>query len=609
MRRLFWLPAVFVGLGMATASIEAADVILNEYCAVDDDLLLDNLASDPFWGRRTGNGGDWFEVVVVTDHLDMRGWEFFVSNDTGSAAQETFLIKLTTAPEWSDIRRGTILTISEDAANNLGDYHPELGQWWINVRASPATSGTYATVSCVAPACAPSLANWKVTNRNWQLTIRNSLGAVNFGPAGEGVQPASGVGGTEVLKLEVDPSASVTPTSGYTDGSSSTFGLPNVWNAGANAQNFAVLRSVVPYSPLSTVRVNEVLAHSDPGIDWVELHNTSTSPVNIGKWYLSDDLSDLTQFQIPDSTTIPAGGYLVLNQNNLGFGFSSAAGDQVVLSAADSGGVMTGARDAYFFGPTENGRTFGRTPNGTGRTYRMASSTQAAANAGPQIGPLVLNEIMYHPPTLLSSGSIVLDPEYIEIRNISNQSVNMFKDFGADGIHPWTITGGIDFSFSTSTMIPKHGYLIVVNFDPAVDTVKLDLFRNKYGLPPTTPIVGPFTGSLSNFSDTVRLRMPDTPEPGLVPAVAVDEVAYVDFGAWPTAADGLGASLERIDSFNVPGDVPSNWGANSFNVGTPGSVNLVSPEVPAIASWGLVVLALLLGAAGSLLVRTRRVSG
>ncbi|MFH1110605.1 MAG: IPTL-CTERM sorting domain-containing protein [Planctomycetota bacterium] len=616
MARAVLLSAALGLSALVALEVEAADVILNEASAVDDDQLLDNLASDPFWGRRTGNGGDWFEVVVVTDHLDMRGWEFFVSNDTGGAGQETFLLKLTTAALWSDIRRGTIITISEDAANNVGDYHPELGQWWINVRASPLTAGTYITVACVAPACAPAAANWKVSNRNWQLTIRNSAGTIHFGPAGEGIQPLSGVGGNEVLKLQVDPSNSITPTSGYTDGSSSTFGLPNVWNAGANTQSFAALRSVVPYSPLSNVRINEVLAHSDPGFDWVELHNTTGVAVNVGKWYLSDDLGNLMQYQIPNGTTIPANGYLVLHQdpnnpptnpNMLPFGFSSSGGDQVVLSAADVGGALTGGRDAFSFGPTDNGVTIGRTPNGTGRTYRLASATQGSSNAGPRIGPVVINEIMYHPPTILSSGLITLDPEFVELRNISNQPVNLFTDYGPpNGNQPWSLSGGIDFSFSTSTTIAERGYLVVVNFDPVVDTVKDSLFRTKYGLSSGVPIVGPYTGSLNNFSDTVRLRKPDTPEPGFVPAVVVDEVTYVDFGAWPTAADGGGPSLERINSFTVPGDVPSNWAANMFNTASPGTVNLVSPEIPTLSEWSLVAMASLLLAAGTATIRRRK---
>ena len=47
-------------------------LILNEYNAVTPTKLLKNLGTDSFWGRIPGNGGDWFELVVTGDHLDVR---------------------------------------------------------------------------------------------------------------------------------------------------------------------------------------------------------------------------------------------------------------------------------------------------------------------------------------------------------------------------------------------------------------------------------------------------------------------------------------------------------------------------------------------------------
>jgi len=54
----------------------------------------------------------------------------------------------------------------------------------------------------------------------------------------------------------------------------------------------------------------------DPYDDWIEIFNQGAEPVDIGGMYVTDDLTDLTIWQIPDSepgtTTIPAGGFLVL---------------------------------------------------------------------------------------------------------------------------------------------------------------------------------------------------------------------------------------------------------------------------------------------------------
>ena len=45
--------------------------------------------------------------------------------------------------------------------------------------------------------------------------------------------------------------------------------------------------------------------------DWIELYNTTVSPVQLGGWYLTDRAADLTKWRFPD-VTLPAGGYLVI---------------------------------------------------------------------------------------------------------------------------------------------------------------------------------------------------------------------------------------------------------------------------------------------------------
>jgi hypothetical protein len=86
-------------------------------------------------------------------------------------------------------------------------------------------------------------ANFPVSSSNWQLQIRDDVGAVVFGPAGEGISPASGVGPTEIFRLEADPDANITPLSAdYDDARDlSTFGAPNRWGR----QDMNQLRTVV----------------------------------------------------------------------------------------------------------------------------------------------------------------------------------------------------------------------------------------------------------------------------------------------------------------------------------------------------------------------------
>ena len=560
---------------------DGADLVLNEYNAVAGSQYLAGGASDVFWGRRQGNGRDWFELAVVTDHLDIRGWQIIVTNDSGNpTGQESFRLQVSDHEVWSDLRSGTIVTFSEQLGNNVADYWPELGRWWLNVRANPGNAGTYVSVECVEPACDPADVTWKVSNLNWQILILDSMGAVVYGPAGEGAEVTSTVGVDEIYKLEDDPGPTTTPASSYNDGTSSSFGQPNIYGAGTQVQNFDVLRSVVPYSELSSVRINEVYSHSDPGIDWMELYNPTSTAVDIGGWYLSDNPDSLTDFQIPAGTVIPADGYLVFYESDLPFAFSSACGDEIVLSVADAMG-MTGERDYVEFGAVETGVTFGRVA-GVDGFVRLSVPTHAADNSTARVGPVVINEIMYNPVASTLGG----DGEFVEIYNAGTAAVSLYTDFGDDGIYPWRLTGGVGFDFPIGTIIESGGYIVVVRFDPQVDSAVLAAFKSLYSLDAGVTILGPYSGELGNFSDTVRLRKPDSPEvlgntcgsgstpETFAPQVIVDEVTYSDFGLWPEEADGSGSSLERADPQAVASS-PGNWAAGLQSSATPGSRNSV----------------------------------
>jgi hypothetical protein len=240
------LIVILTGTGFCAA------VILNEYNAVDADGFLGGgtlaadesggRASDSYFGRITGNGGDWFELVVITDHLDMRNWMLDIYQNTPSTLDET--LTLTNHSIWSNLRSGTIITVAEDLPSDIS-YNPAGGDWWIHVQANNNADGLYIEAS-----------NFPVSSSDWKLRIRNADGTIIFGPAGEGISPASGVGGTEIVRLEAAPSAAILANSpDYDTGDNlSTFGTPNQWGL----QDINQLRSVVspPASTLTLVSPN-----------------------------------------------------------------------------------------------------------------------------------------------------------------------------------------------------------------------------------------------------------------------------------------------------------------------------------------------------------------
>ena len=111
-------------------------------------------------------------------------------------------------------------------------FRSAAGDWWINVQANNNGDGLYIEKS-----------SFPVSSSNWRLRIRNVAGQVVFGPSGEGISPATGIAGTEVFRLEDNPSDAVPANStDYDDGDDfSTFGAPNRWGS----QSFGKLRPVI----------------------------------------------------------------------------------------------------------------------------------------------------------------------------------------------------------------------------------------------------------------------------------------------------------------------------------------------------------------------------
>ncbi len=351
------------------------------------------------------------------------------------------------------------------------------------------------------------------------------------------------------------------------------------------------------YLPLPNVVISEVLSHTDPPLeDAIELYNPSGAAVNIGGWFLSDNQGDLKRYRIPDGTVIPPGGFKVFYQYQFGpadgetdlpplFTFNSAHGDEAYVSEADDGANLTGYRAGVAFGAAANGVSFGRFQTSVGvdfvalsqRTFGADSPVNVSqfrtgagrSNATPLVGPVVINELMYHPPGGADESENP-DLEFIELFNPTAAAVPLF-----DPAHPtnvWRLANAVTFSFPTNLSIPAGGFLLVVPFNPATDAAALAAFRAAYGT--NGILVGPWSGKLDNAGESVELYRPDTPQgpahpdAGFVPLILVDRVVYSDAPPWPTNADGGGASLRRIQA-PAYGNDPENWTASAPSAAQP----------------------------------------
>lgn len=334
------------------------------------------------------------------------------------------------------------------------------------------------------------------------------------------------------------------------------------------------------------VVINEVLAHSEPPFeDAIELYNPGAAAVDVSGWFLSDSSQNLRKFRIPNGTVIAPQGYRVFYEYQFnpspgapGSFALSSLGEQLFLTSANVAGDLTGYTALVEFGASATNVSFGRFPTSLGVDFVAQEHTSFGVddpatleefrrggglpNPGPLVGPVVINELMYHPP----AGSA----EFIELHNASARAVPLYDL--ENPANTWKFTQGVSYTFPIDTVLPAQSYALVVGVEPAD-------FRSAYAVPADVPIFGPYTGALSNGGERVELAMPIPPEGTQTPYVSVEAFTYDDADPWPPAPDGNGPSLERIEATRYANE-PLSWAA-SDNGGTPGRRNSVSPPATA----------------------------
>jgi hypothetical protein len=436
--------------------------------------------------------------------------------------------------------------------------------------------------------------------------IGNGANHVNFGlrAAGEAIGFYTPAGGS-IDAITFASQANGVSEGRFPDGSTNIVRFPGTASPGrANLL------------PLNEIVVSEVLTHTDPPFeDAIELQNLSSSSIDLSGWYLTDAKNDPKRFRIPNGTIIPAGGFVTFYEYQFNpdftgrppyFGLSSINGDDVYLYTADALGNLTGYRTGVSFGPQANAVSFGRYATSIGFDFTaMSARTFGAdnpasveefrtgmglANAYPLVGPIVISEIMYHPPDVGTNDNAI--DEFIELKNISASAFSLF-----DTNYPtnaWRLRDAVDFDFPLNITVPGGGFLVVVGFDPTNAPV-LSAFRSKYSVSSNVPIYGPWKGKLDNSSENIELYEPDTPQlpgtanAGFVPYVLADKVKYADSAPWPVLADGspangVGYSLQRRVLSDYAND-PVNWIAASPTPGSgAGAAPLTPPSITSITA-------------------------
>jgi len=318
---------------------------------------------------------------------------------------------------------------------------------------------------------------------------------------------------------------------------------------------------------LGSVKINEILAHAHAEApDWIELHNTTSAPIHIGGWFFSDDNDDFMKYEIADGTWIDPCDYIVFYQNEH-FGNIADPGCHSSFALSENGetlylhsgrdGALTGYSEEEKFGASETAVAFGRYEKSTG-TYNfiaMSENTPGVANAYPKVGPVVINEIMYHP---YNDG----DAEYVELLNISLGSVVLQQwDNEQTKFVPWRFTdeGGISFDFPLGTVVAAGEHILLVR--------NLLAFWSEFGAVGGGVKVFEWgVGKLDNGGEKIQLSKPGDEVDGERHYIRVDRVNYSDGShpvgddPWPIEADGSGSSLARKEPSDYGNDI-INWEA------------------------------------------------
>jgi hypothetical protein len=121
--------------------------------------------------------------------------------------------------------------------------------------------------------------------------------------------------------------------------------------------------------------------------DWVELYNNSCDTIFLNDdWFLSDDLTDSTQFSFPDTLILPGhfltlqcdGQDVTITQIHTNFNLSSG-GEEIIISYKNSTGRLI-VIDEHSYGPQTPGIAMARFPDASANWITTTNPTPGAPN-------------------------------------------------------------------------------------------------------------------------------------------------------------------------------------------------------------------------------------
>jgi len=260
---------------------------------------------------------------------------------------------------------------------------------------------------------------------------------------------------------------------------------------------------VVFYSNAQIV-INELQASNDTTLtdnfleydDWIELHNTSGSSINLAGYFLSDDIYQLTKFQIPttdaNATTIPANGYIlfwadddeVQGVNHSSFKLSSS-GETIFLVDPDGVTII----DSLTYEPLTSDQTYKRIPDGSNNLLKSKTASPGSTN-NSDIGLL-------DPPTFSIASGVYSNTQTVALFAANGATIYYTTNGAEPNLNGTVYSGPITISQNTtikaiavqssfaSSEVASASYFANANHTLPIVNISIDqdhLFDNTLGM-------------------------------------------------------------------------------------------------------------------------------